>query len=181
MENTVEYTKTRGGSFDQDDIFYPCNKVGEKYAADCYHYQSYYILGKTAPSKERAFEKCDMIEPEKFARYCYFGIGFNGIARYLENLQKVEELCPLANDENQKYCYMGTVIAVADQKGTEHAFSFCKMIPEEFKADCFDMLGKWIHTIYQEDGKIEEECDMGNGKKYSLICREADPNQLWRF
>jgi len=55
------------------------------------------------------------------------------------------------------------------------------MIPEEFKADCFDMLGRWIHTIYDEDDKIKLECEMADTKKYSLICREADPKQLWRF
>ena len=56
----------------------------------------------------------------------------------------------------------------ADNRSIEEALDFCKIIPEEFKMDCYGEVGKWIHMVYTpEDRKVE--CSKAE-KPYFDVC-----------
>ena len=75
MENLVEQWSGGSGTFNQNDLFYPCNSVEEKYARDCYHYQGQYILDKKKYIVEDSFQQCEKIGSETYEKYCYYGLG----------------------------------------------------------------------------------------------------------
>jgi len=75
MQNVVVNIERDGGEFDENDIYYPCNKVDEKWAPQCYHYHSTYILKQSKLNVFDSYDECDGIEPDEFVVYCYHGLG----------------------------------------------------------------------------------------------------------
>jgi len=55
MENMVENYYTGGGTYDKDDILFPCNKMDYKYADDCYLFHTTRILNEKNNSVEYMF------------------------------------------------------------------------------------------------------------------------------
>jgi len=44
----------------------------------------------------------------------------------------------------------------ADQKGTDKAMDYCKILPEKFKTDCYNRVGVWVQLLHP--GNEEQEC-----------------------
>jgi len=74
MENTVAQIESGGGTVDENDILYPCNKLDPKYSGACYYYHVSYILNKKE-TVNGGFEECNKVTPEDSLKFCYMGIG----------------------------------------------------------------------------------------------------------
>jgi len=75
MENNNENFNNGGGSYDENDMFYPCNRVDEKYKFRCYFYQGYYVLRLNDNSYKQSFKDCEKIsDEEKFTVRCIHAI-----------------------------------------------------------------------------------------------------------
>lgn len=172
MENIVALQNGMG-VFDENDPYSVCNTLEDRHAQVCYQYHAKIIASFTPGT---VFDSCDKIEPENLIKYCYMGVQPYLFTAFDNNYQFVVSECSKGNPNYQTYCYVGNVVALVDWKGTEEGITFCKAIPEEFKPDCYDYLGKIVHDEFPD--RIEEECSKAESLKYQNICRDADPEGI---
>ena len=173
MENVVSIIDGRG-VYDNNDPYFPCNVLDDRHAQVCYQYHAGIIA---TLASENVFDSCDKIEPESLIKYCYMGVKpflFNSV--FYNNYEPIVETCSEGNLDYQTYCYIGIVIALVDWRGTEEGITFCKTIPEKFKTDCYDYLGKMIHDEFPD--RVEEECSKAESFEYKEICKIANPQGL---
>jgi len=171
MENVVAYTKVGAGTFDKDDLFYPCNKLDAKYAGACFYYHASYILDKR--TTKAAFEECDKVKPEISLIFCYMGLGRQTSASFFDNIQGIIQMCEEGIPEYQKYCYQGALIVIADHRGFEDSFEACKVFPQLFKMDCYTLLGDWIRIETPSKEDREKGCSNAENSKYFEVCVNA--------
>jgi len=175
MSNIVKYVKSREGNFDEDKILYPCNEVDAKFAPQCYHYQTTYIIIQNGGSVLKSFADCDRIEPEEFVKYCYHGMGRQIFFGTEGKFSKINQFCQMGEQE-QYYtdCFRGMVmIHVNNDRDPSEGFVFCKNIPDHSKTDCYDALGKWIVMLYPEGDQRIEACSNIDDLVYYQICINA--------
>jgi len=178
MESIVGYFENKGGAFDQKDIFYPCNKVDKKYAGDCYQFHALYILHKLDFSVEDSFIQCNKITPQKFVSDCYYGVGKMMWSYSHLDMEKLKSTCLKGDSAYQSYCFAGVEYMVSQQEGTKRAFEFCKLIPENFKINCYDKVGQWIQSLTSSKDEIEKECSQVETEEQYETCITANPEKL---
>jgi len=166
MENVNNYYETGIGAINEDDVFFPCNMVDDKFAPPCYHYHVTHISKIKNGVVVDIFEECNKI-PD-FAKYCYRGMGKRFAPTVYSDVGK-SATCLITPIEFQTDCYKGIAMLFADNRTTEEALDFCKTIPEEFKMDCFGEVGKWIHMVYSTEEGRQEECSKAE-KPYFDVC-----------
>jgi len=87
-------------------------------------------------------------------------------------------MCQKGNLNYQNYCFAGAAYAIADQINVNQSFELCKLSPEIFQFDCYNTLGKEIHTIYFTDEEIENACSQVKNTEYYQVCINANPEEL---
>jgi len=172
MEHVGKFHKLQGKSFDDVDLFFPCNSVDEKFAAPCYHYQTHYLLIKLK-SEEKVFAECDKIQPTKFVQHCYYGMGRTAAGKALQKIEDGIEFCKIGRVDYQSYCFTGLLLTLVNNGGVDKGFEYCKFISPEFKKDCYDGLGKWILLLYSNESDRVSKCTQAESREYSKICTEA--------
>jgi len=179
MENIVRYLALGDGTFDEDDIFYPCNKMDPKYAPACYHHQNTFILVQNNYSIPDSFDDCDKIIPQEFVKYCYRGMGrqlapvSSSIEIPIEPMVKFSralEICQNGQTQFQTNCLTGLVRVIIDQESLDKGFEYCKFFPEQFKYDCYNLLGVWIQMSYDSKNDQSEQCSKAENSNYFEIC-----------
>jgi hypothetical protein len=178
MENLVEHWNNGGGTYKQDDIFYPCSNVQEKYAGDCYHYQSQYILGKKKYVVEDSFNECDNIKSETLVKYCYYGLGVQISFAFAFDETGLVSTCQKGDLDYATFCLQGAVYRIVDQNGVDEGISLCKELTVKFKEDCYDTIGKWVHTTESDVQNKEKICSTAETLEYYLVCINANPEEL---
>jgi hypothetical protein len=178
MENLVESWEEDEGTFDKDDIFYPCNHVEDKYANDCYHYQAQYILGQNKYFVEDSFDDCKKINNDNYEKYCYYGIGIQISFAFVNDVPGLILTCQKVDSQFVTFCLQGAVVTTVDQRGIDKAISFCKMLDDIFKEDCYDTVGKWVNTIGANLQARQDMCSKAETLEYADICNSANPEDL---
>jgi len=178
MENVVEFLRSKGGTFDEADIFFPCNEVDFKYAPACYHYHTSYIRSQPDYTVEDTFKKCDKIEPNELVKYCYYGMGRINAENSFDNYEKAVKFCKKGDANYQKYCFTGLLSTLVTNRGTNQGFEYCKFLPIEFKEDCYDGMGKWIIMFYSSDKERESECSKAENLEFSKVCINASLDNI---
>jgi len=174
MGNVGKYFGLGLGSFDENDIYFPCNSVDEKYAPTCYNYHASYILAQPQLTLTESFKVCENIIPEEFAKYCYFGMGRQLSYRALDNIDNSLAICQSIPLAYQSDCYTGIALVILDLHGIDLAMEYCKILPEQFKADCYDAVGKWIKMLHPASEARTTECSKAENGSYFDICINAD-------
>jgi len=177
MENALEYSNG-GGTFDEDDLLFPCSVLDEKYDGACYHYHSIYLLDKVNYSVDDAFEQCEKNENEMHVMHCYYGVGIMVAFHTNFYLDQISFHCQSGNLNYQTYCFAGALYNTSDQMGISRGFELCQILPEQFKMDCYENLGKWIHTIYFTNEEINDHCSQLNNSKYYQACINGNPEEI---
>jgi hypothetical protein len=174
MQNVVQYMETNGGDFDDLDRYYPCNAVDAGFVPQCYHYHVTYLALLNDKKLKRTFDSCDGIIPKEMIKYCYYGFG-----RQLSgNIQSIDDalfLCEAGKiSEYYKYCLTGMVLtAVNGNRNPDFGFSFCSHMPQEYKFDCYDGLGRWVKMLHSDKINRDIECQKAENFEYSQICKDA--------
>ena len=180
--STMEYDnngiKAEGESNPEDDIFFPCSKLEEKHAEPCYNYHGGYILKNVDRSAEGAFKQCEKIKNEKHVRHCYYGIGLWESHTLTEKLEMILTLCQKGNLNYQSDCFSGAANIVTDQTEINQGLKLCKILPDMFKLDCYNTVGKWIHLIHITQEEIENACSQLKNAEYYQTCIEANPEEI---
>jgi len=138
MENSVAQYKRGGGDFDENDIFYPCNKLDEKYQKQCYVYQGSYILVQNNFSPLDSFEQCEKLSSVESIRSCYFGVVNYMIIVYFNSIDKTATMCKEINPNYQKDCILIAVGDITVYVDPELGGDFCKLFPEEQTEYCIE-------------------------------------------
>jgi len=73
MENAQKLKRMEEGNLVNDDVFFPCSMLNQRYEGACYHFHSIYILKIVNGSAEDAFKQCDKLQ--NHVKDCYYGIG----------------------------------------------------------------------------------------------------------
>ena len=169
MENTVAQIETGGGTIDENDILFPCNKLDPKYSGACYYYHTSYILQKKG-TVNGGFEECNKVTPEESLKLCYMGVGRHVGSQIFSDLGKMKIACEIGILKYQAFGYQGALIVTVDQMGFDDAFEACKVYPEFFKETCYSFLGSWIgvETPGIEDRK--KGCSPAENSKYFDVC-----------
>ncbi len=175
MENVDEYTRTEGGDFDENDILYPCNNLEEKYASGCYYHHAYYIVMQKNFSVFESFDVCDKIESENSKNSCYSGIFRTFIPSSYGNMNNMVSMCQKAPQDYQKDCIQVMVDYLLDQKSADKALEFCKIVPEKFKMNCYDVLGNGVKIFYPKD--VANVCSNAEENYYD-VCMNGIPQKF---
>jgi len=177
MANSGIYFSHEDATIDEDDLLFPCTSLDERSAIACLRWHLLYAIRELG-SAQAVFEECEKNENETLVKYCYYGVGTIKSARYSEFLEGAVEMCLKGNPDYQNYCFAGSAYSVADQINLERGFEFCKISPEIFLFDCYNTLGKWIHTIYFTEEEIENACSPLRETEYYQVCINANPEEL---
>jgi len=178
MENVDNYYKSGVGAIDEDDLLFPCNVVDAKYAPACYYYSTTHIINQKGEILNNSFEECDKIIPEEFVKYCYRGIGRQMFGYAVSDLERSLILCQIGQPHYQTDCFKGMVMTLVDHRGSDEGFRFCKLLPEEFKVDCYDAMGKWAIMLHPTPDGIAEECSKAESLDYFDVCMNSDINGI---
>jgi len=180
MQNVVYNLDTGRGTFDKDDRFYPCNKVDSKWAPQCYHYHTTYLLLENKFSVTKSYDDCDRITPEEFVKYCYHGMGRQLEGNISGLISKAVAFCTEGKQSiYHADCFRGMVMTLVNGNTNPRiGFEFCSLIPEEFKVDCYDGLGRWVHMLHSTDEKRSTDCIRAENSKYFEICMNASLESL---
>ncbi len=161
MENSSSST-----SFDhksiyikENDPFYPCNVLEEKYQSLCWQYQSSYfsIISKQDWVKVAAL--CLKI-PQKYQDRCFRTIGTNQVG-FTSSLSKMKEDCDLMPNLNFKNVCIGGIISSLSYRfvgDTQRMIDFCSIADPESKETCFRQLGTAILDWNVDKGLARVEC-----------------------
>ena len=138
MENGNEYYYHGGGSFDEDDIFYPCNEIDEKYKFRCYFYQGYHILSLNHHSYNESFEDCkEITDGEQFIVRCIRAVSEDMVYQYFyKDHDKIVEMCKELDPKYQWDCIDISVFTLTLYIDPQMAADFCDLIQEDFEEDC---------------------------------------------
>jgi len=174
MENAHAFSMGKG-TFDENNILFPCSELDDRYAGDCYTYHSIYILKKVNEWAEDAFKQCDKHQKENHIRHCYYGIGIMQAIDFQNRLKVLVNQCEKGNINYQTYCFAGAAYHIVDEVGMDQGFEFCNNIPSKFKMNCYETLGKWIQAAYFSKEEIENACSSNENSKYYQACIKANP------
>lgn len=172
MGNVREIINTKSGDFDENDILYPCNKLDTKYAIACYHYHALYILKQNDYSSSESFKVCDNLELEELVKSCYEGIGGSLTVFFTDNMKNMAVECKKGHPDYQKDCIRNAAVVMIDQKSIDETLEFCRSMPNEFKMDCYDVLGQGIKSYYPKD--LEAACSKVEENYYD-VCVKGIP------
>ena len=179
MQNTLEFLDNSGGGlFDENDLLFPCNVVEEKYSAYCYQYQPSYFLSRMYYSMSEGFAQCDKIVSEDDRKDCYYGMGMIISVIFFKNSDHAITQCKKGDPNFQTFCMVGAVYMIANNFRGDRALEFCKVLEENFKHDCYDTVGRWIHTIHPTNEEIQKSCSKAEDQKFYDVCINAEPKDL---
>lgn len=174
MQNVVQYLETNGGNFDDSDKYYPCNAVDEGFGPQCYHYHVTYLALLNEKKLKKTFDDCDGITPEEMIKYCYYGFG-RQLSGNIKSIDDALFLCESGNiTEYHKYCLTGMVLTLVNvNRNPDFGFSFCSNLPQDYKFDCYDGLGRWVKLLHPDKVNRNIECQKAENFEYSQICKDA--------
>ena len=178
MENVNEFSRSSGGTFNETDIFFPCNIIGFEYSPACYHYHTSYIRFQPDYTVEGGFKKCDLIEPKKFVKYCYYGMGRTNSVNSFDNYENALTFCNEGDKDYQKYCLTGLLYPLFSNHGTDQGLEYCKFLPIEFKEECYSVMGKLIIMYYSSDMERQTECSKAENLEFSKVCINASLDNI---
>jgi len=122
-----------------------------------------------------AFQECDKI-PNEIIKFCYRGMGGQIGTSFIGNVENSVSVCQLGNPDHQNFCYEGVLSAIVDHRGFDESFEACKIFPENYKKDCYTLLGFWIGIAYNTEEQIQEQCSKAESLKYLEICKLGSSN-----
>lgn len=149
MENNNENIKTGGGTFDNIDIFYPCNKLEEFYKFRCYFYNGYYILRINNYSYEQSFKICEKIPDEKFIARCIGAISTDmTFQRFYNNHEKIIDMCNSLNSKYQWECVHNSLNTLTLYFDPNMGVDFCNLVSENLQPKCLE---SWKSLLERHD------------------------------
>jgi hypothetical protein len=155
MENIV-YPDTK--YLKAEDPHYPCNAVEERYKASCYVMQSSAVLKFNDFDIAGAFRVCETA-PEAYVSICYQSVGRDITGVTNRDPVKSLQMCGLGSPALRPQCYFAVAKQFIDVAGTtEAAFGFCRLVPADGKAACYQGIGEMVASLFADLSLRSQEC-----------------------
>jgi len=139
MENNNENVKNGGGSFDDENPYYPCTDVDDKYKFRCYFYQGYYILRLHENSYTQSFKVCEKSPDEKFIGRCIGAISQEmSTAFYYNNHEKIVKMCDEVNPKYQWDCVRNSLGGLTLYNDPDMGNNFCNLVSPDLTEKCIN-------------------------------------------
>lgn len=145
MENSSSSTSEDHTSryIKEDDPFYPCNSLDEKYLTVCWRYQSSYFSIISHQDWAKVSSLC-LDVPEKYQDECFRTIGTNQVG-FTKSLQTMRDDCYLMPNSHFKDVCVAGVVASLSYRFVGDAtkmVEFCSLVDPEYKEGCFKQMGQ---------------------------------------
>lgn len=161
MENSSSST-----SFDHkskyikdDDPFYPCNILEEKYKSVCWQYQSSYFSILSHQDWKKVSDLCLKI-PSQYQDKCFRTIGTNQVG-FTPSLLTMKKDCDLMPTKHfTEVCVMGVVSSLSYRfvGDTQKMIDFCLLVNSENRESCFKQVGNGILDWDKNREVAKREC-----------------------
>ena len=174
MENSTSSTNKdhRSEWLKEDEKFYPCTILGEKYLNQCYFYQANYLLMKTNRDFKQTFEDCYSLPDPVFTDYCILGIGAQlASVSNEQGMDRASGVCPIAQGDARNICIEGAVPSIFDRYGGNPAkpIEFCALTAVDLRGFCFGKVGsvavRWNGDLDKICKSVQNYVDDCFGKK----------------
>lgn len=143
MENAIIEYKFDMGTFDDEDIFYPCNKVVERYQEKCYVFQGSRILSLHNYFPTPAIADCEKLTSEN-VRWCTYGVINQMTAINFSQVEQTAKLCKsMKNLDYQEMCIELSIANITVYVNHELGDDFCNEFTHEQKEKCLE---KWAEV-----------------------------------
>ena len=157
FDHASKYTK-------QNDPFYPCNVMEEKYLPLCWQYQSSYFALINGQDWVKVANMCMQI-PQQHQDRCFRAIGTNQVG-YTTSLEVMRDDCEqMPNEHFQDVCVGGVVSSMAYRfvGDPKKMLTFCSLVNSEHKETCFKQMGtaflEWTQKLDQQEGYCQQIAD----------------------
>jgi hypothetical protein len=179
MENVIWSQNVKGESAAgegvvEEDLHYPCNAIGKRYATDCWLMQTSTILPLVQWDFAAAFASCDQAGRE-YVSLCYDSMGRDSAGYSLHEPVATGNLCLGGQERMQGYCFSGAAKQLVDYHGgTDQAFLMCSSAPGSVKAQCYQAMGEMIYFYWSEDpARMRQECAKAVEQELVRACELA--------
>ena len=144
MENSSSSTSFDHQSkyISQDDPFYPCNSLEEKYQELCWQYQSSYFSIISSQDWKKVAALCMQV-PKEYQDKCIRTIGTNQVG-FTRDLSKMKDDCSLMPSPHFKNICVGGVVSSLSYRfvgDTKKMVDFCNLVDPQNKETCFRQIG----------------------------------------
>lgn len=125
-----------------DDPYFPCTILEEKYLALCWQYQSSYFSIITHQDWVKVAQMCLQI-PEQYQDRCFRTIGTNQVG-FTTSLQTMKDDCGLMPDNHFKDVCVGGVVSSLSYRfvgDAQKMIDFCLLVDSDNQETCFRQMG----------------------------------------
>jgi len=139
MENNNEDYFTGGGDYDENDTYYPCSALDEKYKKNCYFYQGYHILRENEESYEPSFEQCINMPDKNYIGKCIGAVSQEmTYHHFYNNLDETVKMCNTVDAKYQIGCILSSLDALTLYIDEDLGYEFCQMVRVDQKDECMN-------------------------------------------
>ena len=161
MENSSSSTSFDHASvyIKEDDPFYPCNALEEKYQSLCWQYQSSYFSIISHQDWTRVANLCLQI-PAQYQDRCFRTIGTNQVG-FTTSLETMKKDCDLMPSESFKDICVGGVVSSLSYRfvgDMQKMIDFCFLVDSQNKESCFKQIGNGVADWNKDKNITKKEC-----------------------
>jgi len=160
MENITAFDKKKR-DINPADALYPCNKLDEKYKAECFVMQTSLMFeyGLTVDLIEKECEKSGIYKSQ-----CFTSLG-RDLSNYVRtgNIEYVVKSCEEFSSNFEASCINGVSFALIDNTwDARFAFKFCNALTKDAnKQTCFINSNSYLQWSYSKTKtEVEEQCKL---------------------
>ncbi|HYR07913.1 MAG TPA: hypothetical protein VEQ60_09100 [Longimicrobium sp.] len=135
-----------------------CSGVDAGHQPSCWAYQSLVLMSLTWPDYSRALRGCDAA-PANAVDDCYQGFGKQILGGTFGDVPRMIAECRKGDPAHATDCLMGGVEYFTDLDWRiEPGIDFCRQVPGEAKARCYEMIGARLTLAHTEPEPVRAAC-----------------------
>jgi hypothetical protein len=152
MENVSSSYGIRSKWLRDDDLIYPCNRVGERYKLYCYLMVTSRILEANGYNWRQTVATCHKSD-RGWVETCFQSLGRDASGNSRQNVPRILGLCSLAGDMAGECIYGAARDITSNDASPRRAKTLCETSAARFRAYCFEGVGTIIggFHVYRED------------------------------
>lgn len=148
-DHPVKYVK-------KDEVFYPCNVLGQAYVPMCYRMLSYSHMAQILPNYTKLSQNnlkdinkyCQSFPPS-YKNLCYASLGDRIARTYFKNTSQLVSNCTSPLIADPRSCISGLLFVMGGRAfAVSQLESLCKAIPIQYREDCDDVLKGKIKSAF---------------------------------
>lgn len=175
MENSSSSTNNDhpGRYVKEDDPYFPCNELPERYSRLCWRYQSSHFALITNHDWQETAKLCLGV-PKEYQDDCFRTIGTNQVGFTQDTVQMRKNCGLMPNEHFEETCLQGVISSFAYRfvGDLERMESFCTSAKGKFQEPCFRQVGTAVIDWVESKEAALLYCHKIKQAKFSSWCKE---------